>query len=83
MERCVKCGAEVAPLEVFPNGEGGKGINCLDCYAKSPAGRRPVSAEELAAMWGGPVRRSARKAAKHKAEKNEASVKASVVRGLR
>ena len=44
---CPLCGAESDRLATFP------GDLCLDCWAKSDAGRRPVTAEELTAMWGG------------------------------
>lgn len=49
---CTGCGAKVDPLAVFPGGI------CVDCYAKSPEGTREITADELVAMWGGPVRRS-------------------------
>ena len=48
---CASCGADVGPLEVFPNA-GGDGILCLACYADSPAGRRMPTAAEVRGMWG-------------------------------
>ena len=48
---CAGCEEETDRLAVFP------GRLCLDCYARTPEANRPVSASELTAMWGGPVRR--------------------------
>lgn len=48
---CTSCNAPVDPLEVFPGGV------CLTCWAASPEGRRMPTAEEVVALWGGPVRR--------------------------
>lgn len=45
---CVGCGATVAPLEVFP------GPRCLTCWTPiGEAEARTMTAEKLAAMWGG------------------------------
>ena len=49
---CTACDAAIDPLSVFPGGI------CLQCYADSPEGRRMPTADEVVAMWGGPVRRS-------------------------
>lgn len=49
---CSTCETPVDPLEVFPGGL------CLPCYAATPEGRRVPTAEEVVALWGGPVRRS-------------------------
>lgn len=54
---CASCGRPVGYLEVFPN-DAGPGILCMDCYEKTPMGRRMPTADELVQMWGGPVRRS-------------------------
>lgn len=53
MQKCVICGREVDPLEVFPAPEGVEGIRCLDDYANSPEGRRMPTADEIVNMWGG------------------------------
>jgi len=47
---CSRCETEHDWLEEFP------GKLCLDCYAQSPEGRRMPTADEVVAMWGGPVR---------------------------
>jgi hypothetical protein len=49
-EPCTGCGNPVEALAVFPGGV------CLDCWARSPEGRRMPTADEVTAMWGGPVR---------------------------
>lgn len=49
---CTSCKAPVDRLEVFPGGV------CPTCWAKSPEGSRMPTAEEVVALWGGPVRRS-------------------------
>jgi hypothetical protein len=51
---CTGCGTPTGQLELFPGGL------CLDCWAKSPEGRRMPTADEVVAMWGGPVRRGRR-----------------------
>lgn len=48
---CVTCHNEVHPLEVFP------GPLCLTCYAKTQEDAPMPTADEIVAMWGGPVRR--------------------------
>ena len=47
MVKCSKCANEVHPLAVFPSGL------CVDCYAQTPEANRPITARELAQMWGG------------------------------
>jgi hypothetical protein len=46
---CKTCAKTIDALEAFPGGI------CVDCYAATPAGQAPVTAEQLTAMWGGPV----------------------------
>ena len=48
---CSSCGAQVDSLAVFPGGI------CVECYAKSPEGNRPLTADEIVSMWGGHVRK--------------------------
>lgn len=50
MPKCPSCGSQVEPLEMFPGGLD------LKCWAQSPEGRQMPTAEQLVAMWGGPVR---------------------------
>lgn len=50
---CEDCGQAVDPLEQFPGTKSKAGIKCLDCYAKSPEGRRMPTAEQIVRMWGG------------------------------
>jgi hypothetical protein len=47
MINCSKCEIEISPLAVFPAGL------CVDCYALTEEANRPITAEELARMWGG------------------------------
>jgi hypothetical protein len=50
--KCTKCKSTVDPLAVFPDGL------CLECYR--PIGDKiaeTMTAEDLTAMWGGPVRK--------------------------
>jgi hypothetical protein len=47
---CATCAATVDPLEVFPGGV------CLACWAASPEGSRMPTADEVVALWGGPVK---------------------------
>ena len=49
MKPCTTCRQPVDPLAVFPGGV------CLTCWEKS-APPMPT-AEELVAMWGGPVKK--------------------------
>lgn len=51
MITCKGCTKVHDRLESFP------GNLCLECWADSPEGRRMPTADELVAMWGGPVRR--------------------------
>lgn len=48
---CTKCGTPVGALEVFPGGL------CLSCYAMTPEANEPITAEQLAQMWGAPARK--------------------------
>ena len=48
---CKSCKTEIDPLAVFSGGI------CVECYAVSPAGRAPLTAEGVAGMWRGVVRR--------------------------
>lgn len=43
---CRTCETEHDRLTEFPGGI------CLDCYAKSPEGRRMPTASEVRSMWG-------------------------------
>ena len=43
---CTGCGAQVHPLAIFPNDL------CLECYKVTPEANRPITATELARMWG-------------------------------
>lgn len=43
---CKRCSSEVHPLAVFP------GDICVECYALTPEANRPITARELARMWG-------------------------------
>jgi hypothetical protein len=55
-DTCVDCGASVDYLEVFP------GPRCQTCY--EPIGERQfrtMTADDLTAMWGGPVKRTRRR----------------------
>jgi len=44
---CSKCEREISPLAVFPQGL------CVECYALTEEANRPITARELAQMWGG------------------------------
>jgi hypothetical protein len=46
MTQCTQCKAEIDRLAVFPNGL------CVDCYAQTEEANRPITAQELARMWG-------------------------------
>ena len=46
VKRCNACGALVPVLAIFTGGI------CVDCYAKSPAGRAPLTAPMVRSMWG-------------------------------
>jgi hypothetical protein len=43
---CADCSATVHPLEVFP------GPRCLACWSVTPEANAPMSARQLAQMWG-------------------------------
>jgi len=45
--KCSKCLNDLHPLAAFPN------RLCVDCYAQTPEANRPITARELAQMWGG------------------------------
>lgn len=47
MKTCNKCGNGIPEFGEFPGGI------CVDCYAVSEEANRPISARELAQMWGG------------------------------
>lgn len=49
---CKTCKGEIDPLAVFP------GPLCLTCYAQTQEDVPMPTAEEVVAMWGGPVRRT-------------------------
>jgi hypothetical protein len=52
MTSCSECGREVDDLEVFPKGR------CLECHASAPETQHEnatMTAEKLAAMFGGPT----------------------------
>jgi hypothetical protein len=55
MINCLKCEAEVNPLALFA------GQLCVECYAQTREGRRNITGEELAIMWGGRVRGKAKR----------------------
>lgn len=44
---CTSCQRPTDELAVFP------GTICLDCYQQTPEANRPITADELTAMWGG------------------------------
>ena len=50
MLNCFKCEAEVNPFALFAGGL------CVECYAQTREGRRNITGEELAVMWGARVR---------------------------
>lgn len=54
MFKCVECGQELSLLEAFPNDL------CVACYARTPEANRPITAQELAEMWGATKRKRAR-----------------------
>jgi len=43
---CKKCASVTDSLALFP------GDICLACYEITPKARRPITAQELARMWG-------------------------------
>jgi hypothetical protein len=43
---CKKCASVTDTLALFP------GDICLACYEITPEARRPITAQELARMWG-------------------------------
>lgn len=50
MKKCSGCAKPTEPLELFPGGR------CLECHAAAPEVRAELAAmtaEKLAAMWGG------------------------------
>lgn len=46
MIACTLCKATIHPLAVFPAGL------CVECYALTPAANAPMTARDLARMWG-------------------------------
>jgi hypothetical protein len=46
---CKSCAKSIEAIEAFP------GQICVECYAASPAGQAPITAQQLTALWGGPV----------------------------
>lgn len=46
---CSKCASVTDTLALFPGGI------CLDCYALTPAAYAPITAQELARMWGAKI----------------------------
>lgn len=49
---CATCGTTIDRLEAFP------GDICVTCYAQTPEGQAPITADQLTAMWGGPVQKT-------------------------
>ena len=49
MRKCNDCGCDVAPLEMFPKDR------CIDCHAIDFEKQPPITARELARMWGANV----------------------------
>lgn len=49
MRKCSECGCDVAPLEMFPKDR------CIDCHARWFDTQPPITARELARMWGANV----------------------------
>jgi hypothetical protein len=47
MTTCTQSKAEVHPYAVFPAGL------CVECYALTPEANAPITARDLARMWGG------------------------------
>lgn len=43
---CTNCAKDTDTLALFP------GDICLDCYSLTYEARRPITAQELARMWG-------------------------------
>jgi len=43
---CKKCAVVTDTLALFPGGI------CLECYKQTPEAYRPITAQELARMWG-------------------------------
>jgi hypothetical protein len=46
MRKCNDCGCNVKPLEMFPHDR------CLECHAIVWDSMPPITARELAVMWG-------------------------------
>jgi hypothetical protein len=46
---CKSCASEISTLDVFPGGI------CVDCYAKTPEGNAPLTAEGVADLFRGAV----------------------------
>jgi hypothetical protein len=43
---CSKCQTETDPLAMFPNDI------CLECYKQTPEANAPITARDLARLWG-------------------------------
>jgi len=46
MITCTQCKAQIDPLAVFPESL------CVECYSMTAEANRPLTARELAQMWG-------------------------------
>ena len=44
--RCTNCQAIIDTLALFPGGI------CVDCYAVTPEANAPITAQQLARLWG-------------------------------
>lgn len=49
MLHCKTCHGEMDELAAFPGGI------CLDCYKQTPDANRPLTADDIVQMWGGPT----------------------------
>ena len=49
MTPCSSCNTPTDRLELFPNDL------CVECYSTTAEANRPITAEELARMWGGKI----------------------------
>jgi RNA polymerase subunit RPABC4/transcription elongation factor Spt4 len=47
MKKCKSCERIIPQYGEFPGGI------CVDCYALTDEANRPITAQELARMWGG------------------------------
>ena len=44
--KCPECNIALLPTEAFPNNL------CVECYALTPEANAPITARQLAQMWG-------------------------------